>query len=95
MRSDDATRAAETMIDELGLADPDTDPEYYRALAADEHFGAVAYCYQEVSVYATADGATAAEREAGDSLKHALREHAQRVALEHAPDPGCQEAGDE
>ncbi|MDQ2053212.1 hypothetical protein [Halobellus sp. H-GB7] len=82
MRIDDASRAAETMIDELDLASEDDDYELYHALLTDERFGAACYLYQEAAVYASGDDATEADREARDCLKRSIREHAQRVRAE-------------
>ena len=83
MQNSDANRAAKTMIDELDLADYDEEYEFYQALANDEQFGAIAHLYQEAAVYATTEEATQADKDARDALKHSLREHAQRVAIEH------------
>ena len=79
MRIGDSRRAAETIIDEFGLADYDEEYDYYQALLDDERFCAACYLYQEAGIYATGEGATQADRDARDALERSLREHAQRV----------------
>jgi len=79
MQIAESVRAAETIIDEFGLADYDAEYDYYQALVDDERFCAACYLYQEAGVYATGEGATQADRDARDALERSLREHAQRV----------------
>ena len=79
MQIGESRRAAETIIEEFGLADYDEEFEFYHALLDDERFCAACYLYQEAGVYATGEGATQADREARDALERSLREHAQRV----------------
>jgi len=79
MQITDASRAARTVIDEFGLADYDTEYDYYQALVADERFGAACYLYQEAGVYASGEDATEADRDARDALKRSIREHSQRI----------------
>lgn len=79
MQIAESVRAAETIIDEFGLADYDEETAFYHALVDDERFCAACFLYQEAGVYATGEHATAADREARDALERSLREHAQRV----------------
>lgn len=79
MEAQHTIRAAFDVIENLELAEGDDDAEYYRALVADEAFGAICYLYRKLTYYAEHEHATEADIEARDALKRSVREHAQRV----------------
>lgn len=92
MQISESRRAAETVIDDLELADYDEDFEYYQALLKDEYFAAISYLYQELHIYVPGEHATEADEEALNALKRSVREHAQRVEGNFDEEEGEQNA---
>ena len=77
MPSEKQSRAAATVVEEFGLAEPG---EYYHeCLVEDDRFAAACLLYQEAGVYASGEDAVEADREARECLRRSVREHAQRV----------------
>lgn len=82
MNAAEAVQAACRAIESLELADKNDEPEYYRALVADEAFSVACYRCENAGIYAEHEHATDADVEARDALERSIREHAQRVKEE-------------
>ena len=82
MNAAEMVQAACTAIKGLELADPDDEPEYYRALVADEAFSAACYRCENTGNYAQHENATDADAEALEALERSVQQHAQRVKEE-------------
>lgn len=73
--------AARSVTRQMDLA-TEADDRYHR-LMADEAFTVACDRYRKADIYADHEHATNADREARDALKRSVREHAQRVFMEH------------
>ncbi len=82
MNTAEMVQAACKAIEDLELADAEEDAEYYRALVADEAFGAACYRCENTGIYAQREDATDADSAALEALECSVHQHAQRVKEE-------------